>query len=75
MPRDVPDLFRLWFLLMPLLFKYRTAARILCAGGLDRLLRLMRVQLLGAMRLDLFQGVWLTDFLQQRAKHGMKLLL
>lgn len=51
MPRDVPELFRLWFLFMPLLVKYRTAARMLQAGGLELALSLKSVKVLGAMRL------------------------
>lgn len=68
MPRDVPELFRLCFLFMPLLFKYCTAARMPWGGGLELLLSLMSVRVLGAMRLELVQGAWLTEFLQQRAK-------
>lgn len=48
---------------------------MLHGGGGDLLSLGMSVRLLGAMRLQLLRGAWLTEFLQEPAYEGMTLRL
>lgn len=62
-PRNVPDLFRLCRLFIPLLVQFVTAAPKRHCGGLDWFLLLAIGPVLGAIRFDslFLDGNWLSD--------------